>query len=145
MGKNNKGRKNISAPVKKQGALIKAIEPASTESDPVVFSFERIQSGKYCFSSLDAPHKIAVAESIFRRRSLRWSDAWGAGRHGLGLEKIGCDAIAGATIPKFITADKATLLVFRYNGLAPMVGYRISQIFYVLWFDHDFTLYDHGS
>jgi hypothetical protein len=28
---------------------------------------------------------------------------------------------------------------------APMVGYRVQAIFYILWLDRDFTLYDHGS
>jgi len=25
-----------------------------------------------------------------------------------------------------------------------MVGYRVQAVFYILWLDRDFTLYDHG-
>lgn len=48
-------------------------------------------------------------------------------------------------MPEFITEDKANLLAFRFSGKKPMVGYRIRNIFYVLWFDAAFELYDHGD
>ena len=82
------------------------------------------------------------ANAVFLRKNLTWNEIKRAGRHGLGTEKISKDAIKEAT-PKFITEEIDTYLVFRYNGLKPMVGYRQRDVFYILWFDSDFTLYDH--
>ncbi|MBV1789032.1 hypothetical protein KQ940_13320 [Marinobacterium sp. D7] len=139
MAKNKNG---IKAGNRKQGILVKANEPQSTEKLPLIFSLERVQRGNYCFSTLDKEHKAAFADSIFKRKELLWSDIKGAGRHGLGTEKISKSAI-NTSIPPFITEDQDHFLAFRYHGLNPIVGYRIGQIFYVLWFDHDFTLYDY--
>lgn len=109
-----------------------------------VISLERVQqASNYCFSKLDAEGKAAVAEAIFRRRTMTWDEVRKADRHGLGCEKIAKDSIKVA-MPPFITEDAETLLVFRYHGMAPMVGFRKNNIFYALWFDKDFTLYDHG-
>ncbi len=46
--------------------------------------------------------------------------------------------------PRFLTED-TTLWVFRYTGSNhAMVGYRVRNIFYILWFDFDYTLYKHS-
>ena len=63
-------------------------------------------------------------------------------RHGLGYEKIAINSI-NVQIRKFITEDQNNLIAFRFNGLKSMVGYRYRNVFYVLWFDHDFSVYDH--
>jgi hypothetical protein len=43
-----------------------------------------------------------------------------------------------------LTEDVQRLIAFRFAGNRPMVGYRVQAIFYLLWLDRDFTLYDHG-
>ncbi|WP_435786554.1 hypothetical protein [Alcanivorax borkumensis] len=73
---------------------------------------------------------------------MTWRDIKTCDRHGLGTEKISKSSI-DAPIPRFITEDVSDFLVFRYNGMNPMVGYRQRDVFFVLWFDHDFTLYNH--
>lgn len=126
----------------KQGNVVKAKEPLNYDNLPPIFSLEKLQSGKYCLSSLDQEHKAMFSEAIFRRKSLSWSEIKRQDRHGLGTEKISKSCIK-APIPRFITEDLNDFLVFRYKGLNPMVGYRQREIFFVLWFDHDFSLYDH--
>ena len=44
-------------------------------------------------------------------------------------------------MPPFITDDVDHFLVFRFGGDKRMVGYRQHDKFYVLWFDHNLTLY----
>lgn len=122
---------------------VKAKEPSDPNKKTPLFSFERVQNGAYCFSVLDRNHKADVAEAIFRRKGLTWNDLIRADRHGLGLEKIPRASI-GAPIPPFVTDDVKNFIVLRYSGLAPMVGHRIGRTFYILWFDHNFSLYDHG-
>ncbi len=140
MGK-SKGKLKAS---KNGSSRLTAEEPADYSNMPLLFSLERIQSGAYCLSSLDKDHKAAFADAMFKRKALTWNEIHKSNRHGLGYEKIPVSSIK-VTLPKFITDDQTHLLAFRFNGLKPMVGYRTKNVFYVLWFDHDFSLYNHGS
>lgn len=126
----------------KQGSLVKSVEPINYDQLPPIFSLEKIQQGKYCLSNLDQEHKAMFSEAIFRRKSTSWNQIKKLDRHGLGTEKIAKSSIK-AVIPRFITEDVTDFLVFRYKGMNSMVGYRQRDVFFVLWFDHDFTLYDH--
>jgi hypothetical protein len=107
------------------------------------FSLERLMPGHYCFSNLEQKDKAAFAESIFKRRNIPWKEIKNLPRHGLGIEKISKSSLK-TTLPKNITEDFKYFLAFRFSGKKPMVGYRVHEIFYVLWFDHDFTLYEHS-
>ncbi len=139
MGKNNR---RISHPKGKAAQRIKPASIASSSDTQILFSLERCIAGKYCFSSLTTEFKADFGNAIFRRRGLSWSEVREAPRHGIGTEKIAVASIKAA-IPNFVTEEVLTLLALRFSGLSPMVGYRVGAIFYVLWFDHDFTLYDH--
>lgn len=129
--------------IAKSGKTISANEIHSYEHKSPIFSLEKVQCGKYCLSILDRDHKAAFADAIFKRKDLTWSSIKNSDKHGLGTEKIAKNCIK-AGIPLFITADTDHFLAFRFSGKKPMVGYRHQDVFYVLWFDHDFTLYDHS-
>lgn len=134
--------KRIKPVAPKQGDTVKSQDPPNYDKRAPVFSLERLQTGNYCFSALDQEHKAMFAEAIFRRKSLTWTEIKQSPKHGLGTEKISKDAIK-APMPSFITEEVDEFLVFRYHGKNPMVGYRQKDVFFVLWFDHNFTLYDH--
>lgn len=134
--------KRIKGKIAKQGGLVKSQEPVNYDNNSPIFSLEKLQSGKYCLSSLDQENKAKFADAIFRRKSLTWNQIKQQDRHGLGTEKIPKTQIK-APIPQFITDDFEFFLAFRYHGLNPMVGYRQRDVFFVIWFDHDFTLYNH--
>ncbi|PTY38079.1 hypothetical protein BGP77_16640 [Saccharospirillum sp. MSK14-1] len=139
-----KGRKNrIQTPAANEGKNVQAKDPPDFDKRPPKFSLEKLQDGKFCFSSLSNECKRQFSEAMFVRRTMTWSEMRSAGRHGLGYEKISKSAIR-APIPPFITEEVSQLIAFRYNGKRAMVGYRIQDIFYVLWFDSKFKLYDHG-
>ncbi len=93
-------------------------------------------------SALSREQKACFADAMFRRRELSWQHIKSAPRHGLGFEKIARNSIR-ASMPKFITEEVKHFLAFRFEGMRAMVGFRDLEIFYVLWFDHDFTLYKH--
>lgn len=141
MGK-SKGKIKVGT-AKSAGNRLTVEETPDYNQMPPLFSLERIQEGGYGFSNLDQADKAAFAESIFKRRLLTWNEIQRTDRHGLGYEKISITSVK-APIPRFLTEDQHNLLAFRFNGKKPMIGYRIRNIFYVLWFDRDFTLYDHG-
>ena len=134
--------KRIKANKTPKRAQVKSQQPPNYDNNPPLFSVERVQPGKYCLSSLDQANKAMFANAIFRRRALSWNEIKRADRHGLGTEKIARNSIKAA-IPSFITEDVEDFLAFRYHGLQPMVGYRDKNVFFVLWFDHDFSLYPH--
>lgn len=137
-------RNRIKSPQESKGdSGISATSTPNYDLMPPIFSLERIQSNGYCLSDLCKDDKAAFAESIFKRKSIAWSDIKKQDRHALGFEKINKSSIK-APMPRFITEDMDSFLAFRFQGLKPMVGYRKQNIFFVLWFDKDFTLYNHS-
>ena len=140
MARNNK----IKPPKPIRGDRITANETTiNYDERPPIFSLERLQSGKFCLQNLDQDGKANFAEAIFRRKGQTWKSIKGMPKHGLGFEKINVDSIKAA-IPPFITPDVEYFLAFRFHGKKSMVGYRKNDVFYVLWFDSSFTLYNHG-
>lgn len=141
MAKSNKHR--LQAPSVSSGKRIKPPDVDVPLKDPcIVFSLERIVPGDYCFSNLDPSEKQDFAEAIYRRRTLTWTEIAQAGRHGLGSEKIPRYQIRSA-IPATVADDCDHFLVLRFSSFKPMVGIRQGAVFYVLWFDRNFTLYPH--
>lgn len=139
-----RSNRRINPPKACKGDRISANETTvNYDEHPPIFSLERLQGGKFCLQSLDQDGKANFAEAIFRRKNQTWKSIKGMPKHGLGFEKISVSSIKAA-IPPFITPDVEHFLAFRFHGKKPMVGYRKNDIFYVLWFDNSFTLYDHG-
>lgn len=135
-------KKRIQNPATQKSGRISVPDSINYDQRPPIFSLERIQSGNYCFSALEKDGKAQFAEAIFKRKSLSWAEVKTLPRHGLGIEKIAKHSIKAA-IPPFITEDVDDFIALRFNGKSPMVGYRLNDVFYVLWFDHNFTLYNH--
>ncbi|TAF08650.1 MAG: hypothetical protein EAZ77_06805 [Nostocales cyanobacterium] len=111
------------------------------EQQPPIFSLRYLDS-EYCLTKCDKDDQAAFALKLLRLSKLTWSQIQSQDRHKLGYEKISRDAIK-APIPNFITED-VNFIAFRFSGMKPMVGYRDGAIFYVIWLDRNFTLYDHG-
>lgn len=143
MGKKNKARIKKSKAKRSQSGVSADVSEPNYDTMPPIFSLERIQATNYCLSKLCKDDKAAFSDSIYKRKQVTWSDIKKIGRHSLGFEKISKSSIK-APIPTFITDDVDHFLAFRFSGMKPMVGYRNKNVFFVLWFDHDFTLYDHG-
>ncbi len=97
----------------------------------------------YSVTCCDLANQAAALERLFKLSHMTRSAIQNTQRHGLGTEKIARSAIK-APIPANVTED-VTFLALRYNGKAPMVGYRDGRTFQVLFFDPNFTLYNHGA
>lgn len=111
------------------------------EQEPPIFSLRYLE-GEYCLTKCDKEDQAAFALKIHRLSKLTWSQIQSQDRHKLGYDKITRKPIK-EPIPSFITED-VNIIAFRFSGMKPMVGYRDGSIFYVIWLDRDFTLYDHG-
>ena len=106
----------------------------------------------FCFRYLDKTHgldrcdkdrKAALASTLYKLSQLSWKQLRLAPCHGVRYEIIDRNRFQVA-IPKHITEDIA-LIAFRFNGLAPMVGYKDEAIFRIVWLDRSFQVYNHGN
>ena len=135
-------KKHIAGPKSSVGARFKVNETASVSSQTMKpkFAFEYLQSS-YCISKCEKDDRAALSDALRMLSSITWAQIASAPKHGLGTETLHQSAIHAA-IPACVT-DDTRLLAFRFSGTKAMVGYRTQEVFYVLWFDRDFTLYDH--
>jgi hypothetical protein len=124
----------------------KNLGPETEAPDPdfqtPLFSLEYIQK-YYCLSDCTRDEKAAFAMSLLKHANLRWIDLKNMHRHGSGTEKIAHTAIK-APIPQLPFKGDIQFLSLRFDGKKPIVGFRRGRIFYILWFDRAFKLYDHG-
>lgn len=112
-----------------------------SDEKPPVFSFEYLQQG-WCIQDCEQDERSRMLDKLRRLSRLPWKQIRQQPRHGLGTETIALNSIK-APLPSFITED-VTLLAFRVIDRAPMVGYRNGRIFYVIWVDRKYALYNHG-
>lgn len=132
----------------KKGKLLK--EPSTTGSFDwfysnklyPAFSFKHSQKN-YSVLDIDKDDSTALIKRLNKLSQMQWCDIQSADRHGLGQEKIKKESF-NVPIPNIVTPD-VNLLALRYNGKKPFVGYRYGKIFYILWIDYNFSVYDHGS
>lgn len=123
----------------KVGDSVNNVNTNSEEDNPVFcFKYLYADSLKKC-SSNDITQFV---KKLHRLSQLSWNQIHSAQRHGLGCEKIPRHCVSDAGCPPHLTAD-ISFLVFRFDGLAPMIGYRSQRIFHIIWLDRDFTLYKH--
>lgn len=107
-----------------------------------IFSLLYLQDN-YCISKCNKEQKIGFVDTMRALSKMTWNEIRSAHRHGLGSEKIE-RRIIRASIPSNITHD-ATFIAIRFHNNAPMVGFRTDNIFHIVWFDRNFTLYDHEN
>jgi len=126
-----------------QGPRLKSHDTAKQTPNQMrpKFSLEYLQKG-YCLSDCTKDEKAAFADRLHELSQLTWQQIQQAGRHKQGFEKIPSESIKSG-IPPCIT-DDVVIMAFRFCGLAPMVGFRRDEVFFAVWLDRDFTLYDHG-
>lgn len=94
--------------------------------------------------ALNAQQQAAFAKTLQKLACLDWATLSTLPRHKSGSEFIPAASIR-APIP-LAFQDQARFLVFRYNGMHPMGGVRVEDVYHVLWIEPTFgDLYDHGS
>lgn len=143
MGKKRGTNKSIKPPKVQSNRMVVEEKLLNYDEQYILFSLERVQEGgEFGFSTLQKEEKADFAETIFKRKNQSWKELKRQDRHALGFEKIAKESIK-TSIPQFITEDSNFFLAFRFSGKKPMVGYRLKNIFYVLWFDRLFSLYKH--
>jgi len=115
-------------------------QSTSFNKERPIFSLHHLQNS-HCLSLCDRDQKAAFADALYKRSRLSWGELKQVGRHGLGYEKIYHTSMS-VPIPSCVTED-VTIIAFRFNGHAPMIGYRDQATFHVVWIDPNYTAYDH--
>jgi hypothetical protein len=112
---------------------------------PPNFSFEKMSVGSaHNVQNCDEGNRAALASKLFELTQLNWVDITLSHKKGMGSERIPRTEIK-VPIPPSITPDLEEFLSIRYNGKRPMVGYRDERVFHIVFLDHNFKVYDHGS
>lgn len=114
----------------------------STEHLSPHFSFEKMQTRTgYSVACCQLEDRAALASKLFELSQITWAAIRTSGRHQMGYEKIARSSLK-TSLPSSVTED-TVLLAFRFNGKAPMIGYRDGRTFYVLLLDWNFSAYRH--
>lgn len=142
------GKKSLanSAPIKAPFLRGGGLPPTGSDDDkPPAFSFERMQDGSgssfNCCGDDDRHH---LAKRIYMLSRMPWKEIKQAPAKGLGAESIPRFRIK-RPVPNAVTEDIQSFYSLHYVGKKRFVGYRVGQIFFILWVDHSFEVYDHGS
>lgn len=139
MGKptNRKGKK---APFLKAAASTTSPNP---DLLPPAFSFEKMQDGSgNSFNCCQDDDRLSLAKRIFMLSRESWRTIRGASNKGFGSEEIPRKQIKRA-VPPSVTEDVDFFHSLHYSGHKRFIGYKVGQIFYVLWVDHNFKVYNH--
>jgi hypothetical protein len=109
------------------------------DNEKPVFSFIYSVDKKYGIDECTTEEKLSFLKTMLKLSECSWIMLKSADKHGLGYEKI--DKI-NTSLPPQVT-DEVQLIAFRFYDKAPMVGFRQERTFHIIFFDRDFTLYDH--
>ena len=96
----------------------------------------------HCLSKCDREDILSFADKVRLLTQKSWMELGQAHRHGLGYEKISRNSLS-VSVPIHISAE-VNLLAFRFSGQKSMIGYKLAETFYVLWFDREFKVYAHS-
>lgn len=120
-------------------------EAKDTNELPPHFALEHLSPDKrYCLDACEQKERAAFAKTLHDLSKMAWREINNTPKHGKGWEPIPRKAIKASLNSSIITLDVDKFMAFRFFGKAPMVGLRNGRVFYVLWLDPKFKLYDHG-
>lgn len=137
-------RARIRQPHPSQGQKVRLPNLNNTERPDEchpVFSFEYLNKD-YDVDSCTKDERAALCSKLAKLSKMTWTQIKQSPRHGLGFEKISRNSIKSG-IPAAVTPE-VDLLAFRFCDLKPMVGFRVESVFFIVWLDRDFSLYDHS-
>jgi hypothetical protein len=137
----NKAKNRGQRPQPAKGTLPEPDAPPDYDNMSPKFCLNFLRDG-FDVLALDAVGQAAFAKTLQKLACMKWKELITAPRHGIGTELILADQIKAPIPPQFEGQEK--FMVFRYNGLLPMAGVRVRDVFHVLWIEPEFgRLYDH--
>lgn len=127
---------------KRQDRTAGKIEPreipgGSYQDEPPKFSLRYIQSD-YCITKCEQDDQLQFIQAMLKRKDTPWKTLVT-----LPHEKLGCEVIRVLNIQAPECAEGKSIISFRFSGKKAMVGFRERDVFYILWFDRNFSVYAH--
>lgn len=107
------------------------------------FSFRFCCDRAYGIDRCSSKLRESLSKRIFRFSRMKWSKIYQNARHSWGSEQIPQREIK-PELPDIISPD-TSLQVLRFTGgNHSMIGFRENGIFFILYLDHNFSVYNHG-
>ena len=110
----------------------------SFADEPPKFSLRYLQDS-HSIAHCTSKERLGFVDAMHKRRDIPWSQLETMPHEGLGCEVIRHGL--RVTLPS--SAEGRSILSFRFSGKKAMVGFRERDVFYILWFDRDFSVYRH--
>jgi hypothetical protein len=108
------------------------------------FSFEYICQKAFCMKKCSHEQFKSLSDTLRILSTMEWKSISSSSKETNGYEMIKASQVSGS-IPPFFEREKQ-IMIFRISGKKGRIaGVRRLDKFYVLFIDHNFTLYDHGS
>jgi len=114
------------------------IPGGSYQDEPPKFSLRYIQPD-YCITKCEQADQLQFVQAMLKRKEMPWKMLIT-----LPHEKLGCEVIRSLNIRSPECAKDKSIIAFRFSGKKAMIGFRERDVFYILWFDRDFSVYAHG-
>lgn len=108
------------------------------------FSFRYIDTGSYCIKKCSIEQFRSISDKLRILSGLDWGTIDTSPRETNGYEMLPVSELKSASPPPPFS-NETQVVVFRFGGKkGRIVGIKRDSMFYVLFIDHNFTLYDHG-
>lgn len=97
-----------------------------------VFAFDFVDDNKFCLWDADKDYHKSLISTLKQMRKLSWSEI--KSHHGLQMKRI----ITRQKLPPTVSQE-ITLLEIRVSQEGRVHGFRVNELFQILWFDptHD--------
>lgn len=106
-----------------------------------MFGLEHMNMGAFDVCHKD--EKAAFIGKLCRLSQLTWDQIQSSAREKMGFEWLPQSAIR-VPLPSGIT-EEVRIMVFRYNGMKAMLGFRVGHYYYPFWLDTNFSAYHHSE
>jgi len=135
-------KKSFKVPHKQTARLqVKGKAPLDVNSLNPIFSLYHMKYGsKNCLSSCDTRLKAKFTDKILMLSQITWKEVFSAHKEGIGKENIPINQFK-IPLPKLVTPDIRSLMVFQLSKSERMAGIKIEEIYHVLVVGNN--LYDH--
>lgn len=118
------------------------VSKENSQKEHPKFSFEHtVWEGDYAPSSKWQKEEfVRVLDGIRDRCRMTWQQIAQSPRTGLGSEIIDRGSL-NVPVPRNVPVE-ATIRAFRFSDKGRMTGYRVREVFYIIWLDRKHSVYD---
>lgn len=138
--------KGLKSPKTEKAGKLRAPQNVQNKPDKSRYpSFSFLHEKRpYRVDDCERADKIALLKAICKLSQIPWFDIYSTSRHQLGGSETIDQSDLKVGLPPNVTKD-VTILALRFHDRKPIVGYRDGDVFYIIFIDHNFSVYDHGG